>query len=183
MGRKRSNGKLPPFVALTWKLLNSKAYIDLKPSAAKALPYFLGKIKAPHDAPERYTEEFPFSYTEAKRFGFASTTHSRDIAELVEKGFIDPAYRGGMRSFGLTSNRFRLSRRWEDYGTPAFRGMSWKEVLPEFAPKVRSPALHSPQCGGVDSDKQDGQADALKCVVPILAIYRILSKNGNGFDP
>jgi hypothetical protein len=45
MGKVKTKNHLPPFVPLTWDLLNHAAYRDLKPSAAKALPYFLGKYQ------------------------------------------------------------------------------------------------------------------------------------------
>ena len=76
---KKLNDRLPPFVALTWGILNSKAYKDLTPSAAKELPYFLGKVKLPFNNTQRYLVKFDLSYTEAKRYGFATTTHHRTI--------------------------------------------------------------------------------------------------------
>jgi len=59
--RSRKKGwKLPPFVPLTWKMLNSSAYKKLKQSSAKALPYFLGKVKLPLFDPQRYSSPFFF---------------------------------------------------------------------------------------------------------------------------
>lgn len=134
MGRPtaRKGNRLPPFVALTWDLLNSQAYKDLPASAGKALPYFLGKVKVPFNALERCKIEFSFSYIEAGKYGFSTGTHSRNIARLMENGFIDPVYRGGKRSFGMSSSLFKLSSRWNDYGSPNFKKVSWQEIMPEF---------------------------------------------------
>ena len=52
--RARNKNRHSSFVAFQWVLLNSKVYWDLKPSAAKALPYFLGKPKRPFNDPEMY---------------------------------------------------------------------------------------------------------------------------------
>lgn len=132
----RKKNKLPPFVALTWDLLNSRAYKDLPPSAAKALPYFLGKVKISYRDPQRYLSEFPFSYTEAKKLGFAYGTHHRVISQLIEKGFIDPVDKGGLRSFGMSCSLFRLSQRWEEYGTQNFKPIeAWPNFLPVFKKK------------------------------------------------
>ena len=89
----RKGKRLPPFVALPWTMLNSKAYKDLPPSAAKALPYFLGKPKLPFSDPGYYSVEFGLSYGEAKRLGFAPSTYSKVIQALMRAGFIDPVYK------------------------------------------------------------------------------------------
>ena len=130
MPRKRN--KLPPFVALTWEMLNHEAYKLLTKSAAKALPYFLGKIKCPYNDPQRYRETFQFSYTEAEGYGFRRTTFSRVICDLVAKGFIDPVERGGLRGFGRSFNKFRLSERWKRYAKVSFEEKNWKTIPPDF---------------------------------------------------
>jgi hypothetical protein len=63
-------------------------------------------------------------------------------------GFIDPVTKGGLRGSGLTSSMFRLSKRWEDYGTAVFKEIKWecfykergqvqelKRIAPEHEPK------------------------------------------------
>ncbi len=126
--RKVSKSKLPPFVPLTWKVLNSKAYIALPYSAAKILPYFLGKVKVPYRDPNRCSVDFDFTYSEAKKYGFATTTHYKAISELIAKGFIYPVSKGGLRGGGLSSSRFRLSERWREYGTKNFDSTRpWKQ--------------------------------------------------------
>lgn len=135
--RNRKHGnRLPPFVALVWEMLNSKAYKDLNYASAKALPYFLGKYKGAYRDPQRYLFEFPFSYSEAKRYGFSNSTFSKVIQELVRKGFIDPVDRGGLRSNGKGYNLFNLSRRWEKYGTTGFEHIEWRCFLPRLRLKA-----------------------------------------------
>lgn len=111
----KKKDRLPPFVALTWKLLNSRAYIKLPPSASKALPYFLGKVKTGFNDPEKYATEFTFSYPEGLRLGFSHTTFAKIIRDLEEYGFINWVVQGGLRGKGKGYNRFKLSRRWEEY--------------------------------------------------------------------
>lgn len=129
-GRKKGS-RLPPFVPLIWRMLNSKAYKDLPPSSAKALPYFLGKFKGGYNDPQRYMEEFSFSYTEAKRFGFSSGTFSKVIQALVRIGFVDPVDKGGLRGDCKSYNLFKLSKRWEAYGSSNFEALDWKCFIPK----------------------------------------------------
>ena len=113
---KKIRNKLTPFVALPWDVLNSRAYKELPASAAKALPYFLGKVKLTWNDPERYTEVFTFSYPEGKGFGFASGTFSRTIDDLIKHGFIVLVEKGGLRGNRKGYNKFRLARQWKGYG-------------------------------------------------------------------
>ena len=115
MPKKTRNRKLPPFVAMSWDLLNSSAFKDLKPSAAKILPYFLGKPKLPITDPEYYQAEFTFSYPEARKYGFSKGTFAKCIRELCRMGFIEKTEQGGMRGKGEGYNRFKLSKEWSDY--------------------------------------------------------------------
>ena len=133
---KSKNNKLPPFVALTWEMLNSKAYKELPASSAKALPYFLGKPKYNYNDPQRYREEFHVSYPEARKYGFAISTHHKSISQLIEKGFIDPVDKGGLRGLGRSYNLFTLSWRWKEYGNPGFLKISWRSFAPRFKSKA-----------------------------------------------
>ena len=74
--RPKNWGSLPPFVPLAWDLLNSPAYKSLPPSASKALPYYLGKVKLSPKDPERYEQVFDFSYREGHKMGFAFAGYS-----------------------------------------------------------------------------------------------------------
>ena len=123
------SGGMPPFVALTWKLLNSKCYLKLSFAAKAALPYFLGKVKMDPMDPQRYEVDFKFSYPEAERLGFAAATFSRIINDLVRYGLIDPIERGGLRGFKKGYNIFRLSKRHELWETPEFVQINWEDFL------------------------------------------------------
>jgi hypothetical protein len=133
-GREAKKNRLPPFVALPWDILNSEAYRRLPASAAKALPYFLGRDgvkRLSYGDPARYQTAFTFSYREAQRLGFAPKTFSRVVENLFAFGFLDPHQRGGLRGKGLGESEFRLSRRWERFGRPDFQSVSWKIFLTE----------------------------------------------------
>ncbi len=134
--RGKRNNRLPPFVALLWEMLNSNAYRELPYASAKALPFFLGKFKGAYREPQRYLFEFHFSYSEAKRYGFSNSTFSKVIQELIRKGFVDPVDRGGLRSDGKGYNLFKLSRRWEKYGTIGFDLIEWRCFLPRLKLKA-----------------------------------------------
>ena len=117
-------------MALTWEILNSEAYRNLPPSSAKALPYFLGKVKVIGKDPERFLIDFAFSYREAKKYGFSSSTWSKIIRDIIRHGFVDPVDKGGLRGEGQSCSIFRLSRRWEEYGTPEFQQINWRCFMP-----------------------------------------------------
>jgi len=120
----------PPFVTVTWEVLNSQAFKSLPFSARACLPYWLGKPKAPVKSSDYYEKEFSFSYPEANRYGFASATFFKIICVLVEKGFVDPKGKGGLKCDGFGLNRFCLSRRWEKYGKADFIPSSWAQFQP-----------------------------------------------------
>jgi hypothetical protein len=127
---KSTTNKLPPFVALTWQMLNHKAYQDLPASAAKALPYFLGKVQGiPFKDPARYHKEFYFPFSEAGRLGFPRATFSTILSALISYGWIDPVHKGGLKGTGLGRNTFRLSNRWEAYPKPSFLSLDWKGFM------------------------------------------------------
>ena len=130
--RKKKSNRLPPFVPLTWEMLNSRAYKDLSHAAGKSLPYFLGKVKNSFNDPQRYWTEFSFSYREASKLGFATTTHHNVISELIAKGFLEPLKKGGLKSDGKGYNLFKLSKRWELYGTTDFKETEWKTFIQPF---------------------------------------------------
>ncbi len=119
---------------MTWTMLNSKAYKELPSSSAKILPHFLGKVIKPWHPkdPARYTVDFPFTYSEAKRYGFGKSTFFKMLGNLIRLGFIDITKKGGLRSQGGHANTlFRLSRRWEMYGTAYFHDGDWMRHYPE----------------------------------------------------
>jgi hypothetical protein len=128
MTRKKISNKLPPFVPMTWKMLNSEAYKNLPFASAKILPLFIGKVQAfGFNDPARFDTSFEFTYSEAKkRLGYGRSTFYKVLLDLMRHGFVDPVKKGGFRSFGNTSSRFKLSRRWEDYEKFSFKAVDWK---------------------------------------------------------
>jgi hypothetical protein len=137
-------------------MLNSKAYKDLAASSAKALPYFLGKYKGLYRDPQRFLFEFTFSYREALKYNFSPATFSKIIQELVRKGFVEPIDKGGLRSDGKSYSIFRLSNRWENYGTKDFKSKDWKCFIPKPRLKATSKSeMYSFKKGNkTGSDKQ-----------------------------
>jgi hypothetical protein len=137
--RRRAKSKsLPPFVPLTWELLNSKAYIELPHAAAKALPFFIGKPHCHLRDPRFYQDPYEFSYKEAGRLGFAFSTYHNIISALVAYGFIDPVKKGGLRGDHKSFNLFKNSYRWMSYGAADFVEMSWATFNHEDLPKTTS---------------------------------------------
>lgn len=128
MSRAKRN-RLPPFVAIPWKILNSQAYKSLKASSAKALPYFLGKPHRIYKDPQYTADSFIFPYSEAEKYGFAPATFSNVIKDLIAHGFIDPVEKGGLRGHGRTCSRFKLSYRWELFGTAHFQECKWESFV------------------------------------------------------
>ena len=110
------NGRLRPFVAMLWDLLNSHAYKGLSYPAAKILPYFLGRPHRPQTHPDYYQIEFQFSYPEAEKLGFAKSTFAKCILELQAAGFIRKTRHGGLRGNRKGYNWFTLSSQWESDG-------------------------------------------------------------------
>ena len=150
-GRKAINKlkRLPPFVPLTWEMLNHKAYKELPPSAAKALPYFLGKVKMYYNDPNRLNTEFSFSYKEAKTLGFALATFSKVITDLIKYGFLDPIDKGGLRGDCKSNNLFCLSERWKLFDQPDFQIVDWKCFCP------RQKQLQKVKCTTSISEKDE----------------------------
>ena len=104
MPRKKDKQKLalPPFVPMTWAILNSKAYKDLSFAARAMLPYFIGKPNINIRSDLYLKTEFSISYREALTYGCSTRTFNRVIADLMRKGFIDPVDKGGLRGCGLS---------------------------------------------------------------------------------
>jgi len=110
-------------------MLNHPAYKKLPSSAAKALPFFLGKVKVNGNDAERFRTVFDFSYTEAEACGFSRGSFGKILTDLMDHGFIDPIAKGGLRGLGKSSSKFILSRRWENYGAAEFMEMTWKQII------------------------------------------------------
>ena len=126
--RKRT-GPIRNFTMIPNDLFKSLAYKKLPKAAGKALLIFRAKPMVPYSAVEYHHVDFPFSNAEGVKYGFAKGTFSRIICDLVAYGFIDPSYKGGLRGDRKTTNRFKISSRWEKYGQPGFEEISWKQYI------------------------------------------------------
>ncbi len=107
------------FVVFTYEMMESPAYRELTGASLKALLLFLRKVKTHHHL-DRYEQQFPLTFAEAKKKGISHSSFSRAITQLIETGFIDCAAKGGLRNEGKSYSYYRLSRRWKDFGTERF---------------------------------------------------------------
>jgi len=110
----KNKNRLPPFAAILNDEMLSPAYLELKPSAAKAYPHF--KRIAGMRLKKTGDNTFDFTYSEAERLGFARRTFSEVINELNAKGFINIVEQGGMRGSRRSNSKYQMSERWRDYG-------------------------------------------------------------------
>ena len=118
--RQKSKDRLAPFVPIFHDELESTAYRELTPSAAKLYPFFKRScVRATRGKPDESTP-FGFTYTEAIKYGFSRATYSRAMKDLVASGFLDILESGGLRGVGCSCSKYRLSRRWVTFG-----GMEW----------------------------------------------------------
>jgi hypothetical protein len=108
------------FVAITFEMINSKAYKELRGSAIKALILCMKKVKEMH-CTERFKTNFSLTYPEARKQGFCDATFWRAMRLLQHVGFIDCVMKGGLRCDRKTPSTYRLSLRWKVYGTPEFK--------------------------------------------------------------
>jgi len=99
--------------------------------SAKLLPHFLGKPKKGTLEPAYYTTTFSFTYGDAERFGCSRRNFPRVIADLMACGFIDPVEKGGLRGYGLSTSKFRLSLRWKRFGQSDFVNIRWQSFSTE----------------------------------------------------
>ena len=122
MGTRKPKPNRNPFIQFTYTMMNSRAYRTLSPSACKALPLFLAKVKLPVASEQRYRETFSLSYGELKSAtGLSDKTCANVYRELVRFGFIHPVSKGGLRSHGKSVSKYKLSLRWKEYGQPGFK--------------------------------------------------------------
>lgn len=124
---KKTKGRVRPYVMLRYDILNHKAYKELSSSAARMLPYFMAKVKVPFWEKDYYRAEFEFPYAEAVNYGCPRRTFAGVIKALMKHGFIDPVKKGGRRCFaGLGPSVFKLSQRWEAFGSFDFQQVGWE---------------------------------------------------------
>lgn len=124
MTKKKRNG-LPisgQFTPILNELQDSQAYLKLSGNAVK-LHTFLVRVArtvaVKTGAANECLPHFDYTYTEARKRGFAESTFKRAIKELWELGFINVVAIGGRtvsKGGGRSSSRYQLSGYWKTYG-------------------------------------------------------------------
>ena len=117
--KKKKNKIAGPFVALTYEMIDCKAFKELNGAAMHALILCIRKVKTynPHD---RFSFQFTLTFAEAKKSGLHASAFDRGIKQLHALGFIEIVHRGGMRFQGKACTKYRLSQRYQKYGTAEF---------------------------------------------------------------
>ena len=124
--------KGPGFVPFLLDIMNSKAFISMTHSARGLLPYLMAKVKVPVSHPERHDIEFPFSYSEGRSFRFSNDTIEKAYRQLIFYGFIDPVKLGGLRGLGKVTSTFKLSERWQSFGTSSHKPIDWDKWRSDY---------------------------------------------------
>jgi len=121
MGNKRrGKEKAPPFVTLEYRVINVNAFTQMRHSSRGLLPYFLAKARYRHNDEDIYEKTIEFTYREAERYGYSSSTYYAAVEQLRKHGFIDKVRQGGSHGEYKASNLYRLSQRWQKYGSDEF---------------------------------------------------------------
>ena len=121
MARGKKQNKIPgSFVAITYEMIESKAFKELNSSSLKSLILCMRKVKT-YDPIDRFKLQFSLTYPEANKQGLWDSAFSRGIKQLQQLGFIDCVMKGGMRFQGKANSLYRLSQRWKRSGMPDFQ--------------------------------------------------------------
>ncbi len=122
---KRSNGDNPNkirggWVPLSYKMLDSAAFRELSEAAMRVLFHCYRKTNKKDT--NRFKVIFMLPYSVAKMdLNMSASVFTRAIRQLQRLGFIDfykPGGKWGSKNEGPSG--YRLSERWEAWGTPQF---------------------------------------------------------------
>lgn len=122
MGKKKN--KIPgPFAGLTYRLLDSDAFISLSNGAQVAYIYFM------RDKKNYIQKEVSLTFKQAKKAGVCKSPSSfvSYKRELIERGLLDNCEPGGLNQRAI----YIISERWKEFGTCRF-------VEQEFNPGIGS---------------------------------------------
>jgi hypothetical protein len=108
------------FIAITFDMMDSKAFRKLTESGLKALIFCMRKVKIKNPI-DRFKYQFLFTYPEANKQGICDASFCRGIKQLQGLGFIDIVIKGGRRGESKFCTHYRLSQRWKKYNTPEFK--------------------------------------------------------------
>lgn len=117
------------------ELLESRAYYALNRNAIIVFNSFMGKRqieKVGKRGKERHVirnnGEIIFSYSYAKKtLELSPVQFTRAVDDLIEKGFIDIAEKGG--ALGSTPTKYEISARWKNYGEDNFERVTRERRL------------------------------------------------------
>jgi hypothetical protein len=106
------------FVPILGDELDSLAYRDLSGNAAKLYIYLKRAARnAAHIAGISERDAvFDFTYSEAKKYGFAERTLIRCLKELWAFGFLLVIERGGLRGTRRSNSKYQLCKYWKTFG-------------------------------------------------------------------
>lgn len=105
---RRGKGTCEPFVMLEKRLMESKAWLDLKRTPAAMVVYlYLKKQKRNSDC----REHIKLPYNDKDNI-FSNQTFSLALKKLVSHGFIEIEELGGLEG---GASIYRLSDKWEDW--------------------------------------------------------------------
>lgn len=110
------------FIRIYEGILDSKAMIELSPSAIKCFLYMLRTKDIFNDL-----DVFHFTFEQAKRVGVCSSSDTFVSVKkrLIAHGIIDQVCAGGMGS----RSTFKLSSRWRLYGEENFVNVEYKDGI------------------------------------------------------
>jgi len=133
MTSKYKKKKSLAFVMLEKKLLlQSRAWKELTGSAVKVYIFLRSKTAGPLSGTKTYSPtnsdiKIPYSII-ASETRIARQSVRNALIELENKGFIDLAQQGGLKSGGYTMNTYRLSIRFFLWETPEFKTGNLKKA-------------------------------------------------------
>ena len=117
-----SSGKSKAYIAIYPDMMDSPAYHDLTPTQRDLYLWCKRQLYGQKDISSMPQHYFYFNramwcekyqlYGDGNRAGF-----SRDMEALISHGFVDCVYSG---KISRTKSIYRLSSRWQDYGTQRF---------------------------------------------------------------
>ncbi len=108
-----SRNKTGRFVRLSYDMLNSEAWKDLKTIAVKLYVY----LKTKYNGSE-ISIEFECSYSEINnKLRFSDKSIKSAYDDLIAKGFVEVLENNRAR---MKANKYKFSEKWKHYGKPNF---------------------------------------------------------------
>jgi hypothetical protein len=134
MGPDKNKFRIKRDIFVTWEISESEAFCTLSGTAIRVLLRFLQKrtwSKMKHKGKKTIiynNSGLSFTYTEAKALGISTSAFYRTLTKLISVGFIDIEHQGG--PYGRDYSRYKISERWQDYGTDKFVNVEKARIVP-----------------------------------------------------